>query len=876
MAVAAAQDQDQNQDQDNSNAAAGNRRRENTGDPDDPLVAAFMAMEEGTATRNQRRRVRMFLGRAPRGSMIDGKRMKCLLAFPSEMMKAWEDVWEREQREQHEQHEQSEVVDVGEVYSGAPPAGDAGTSDDTQQKEQEPNVQTTSDDKLESTESATATDILTRVRKLMNRVLQGQFQYDELGSDVHVCARSIDSDLRELLTRARAEIDTVPFRDVKSATLTQYTDACFLLALWQLFRPMAPASVLGPGRKRRRSSASDVHARRCRACREVLPEVQIKVKTRVQGLCVSCSAEAIRFAKEAGDGDGGEPLADMWALAERWVLEHRSASSTPPAPPAPASTPPAPVRPIDPSALIEIPDEPQREKTIPRAYTASPHTDADPWISDAGDGARFIDGVKMLDLALIVAGGGDEGRRELIRKLDTELQRHIREAREGERDFDEFDWPRKSRSRATTPAAEAAAEAGEASTGVGDLTCARQPIPSIDPPSLQAYSSRDAGAPFVLRRYAANGEHHPRWQALDRWQRAGYLLRRTGRGRVVPVELGGSYTEAGWGQAIVSWQQFLAQAGWEGPMVPEEDVENDEAIAQAMAADGDDEEGEMCEALDNFAPAASSRAGVQFSRRTSEEMEKEKSEEKEREKEREKRDDAVPVYLAQHGLFRQFPALEADFSVPDYVFSSPEAQLVPPGVAYAPPSEPLVNVWIGSPGVLSPAHTDPYFNCYVQVLGRKRVWLAPPSVTEHMHAFGGKEKDGEGMDVDPEWVVIQKIRKRADAEDQDKDADEVEDKVEGESEGRKVGDEEGDEEWDDEEDESLFASLMTNTSRLPLLKPGQNVDSIAAKYPDFENVLPHAMETVLEPGDMLVIPPGWWHAMRQEGDGPGWSISFWY
>lgn len=61
-----------------------------------------------------------------------------------------------------------------------------------------------------------------------------------------------------------------------------------------------------------------------------------------------------------------------------------------------------------------------------------------------------------------------------------------------------------------------------------------------------------------------------------------------------------------------------------------------------------------------------------------------------------------PLYLAQTALFAQFPALEKDFSTPEYVFSEPRSTLP----SYSAPDEPLINVWIG-PGrnVTSPAHT---------------------------------------------------------------------------------------------------------------------------------------------------------------------------
>lgn len=69
------------------------------------------------------------------------------------------------------------------------------------------------------------------------------------------------------------------------------------------------------------------------------------------------------------------------------------------------------------------------------------------------------------------------------------------------------------------------------------------------------------------------------------------------------------------------------------------------------------------------------------------------------------------LYLAQHDLFRQLPALERDIAIPDYVYSSPPSDLP----SYTPPNNDagfIVNAWLGPAGTCSPAHTDPYFNCY--------------------------------------------------------------------------------------------------------------------------------------------------------------------
>lgn len=71
------------------------------------------------------------------------------------------------------------------------------------------------------------------------------------------------------------------------------------------------------------------------------------------------------------------------------------------------------------------------------------------------------------------------------------------------------------------------------------------------------------------------------------------------------------------------------------------------------------------------------------------------------------------LYLAQHDLFRQIPALRDDVEIPDLVYSAPDTP------ADAPDYDPVaneegytLNAWLGPAGTVSPAHTDPYFNCY--------------------------------------------------------------------------------------------------------------------------------------------------------------------
>ncbi|KAK0228048.1 Clavaminate synthase-like protein [Armillaria fumosa] len=157
------------------------------------------------------------------------------------------------------------------------------------------------------------------------------------------------------------------------------------------------------------------------------------------------------------------------------------------------------------------------------------------------------------------------------------------------------------------------------------------------------------------------------------------------------------------------------------------------------------------------------------------------------------------LYLAQHNLFMQFPGLRADVVVPDYVYSGVSAP------NYAPPGndEQLVlNTWLGPGGTVSPAHTDPYFNFYVQIVGSKTVWLASPKCSGHMY-----------------------------------------------------------------------------TEETPAINNTSRVDVFAQEgshgYPAFwDEVVPWAMSTTLQPGDMLFFPPGWWHAMR--ANETSFSVSMWF
>ncbi|KAI0350207.1 Clavaminate synthase-like protein [Trametes cingulata] len=192
------------------------------------------------------------------------------------------------------------------------------------------------------------------------------------------------------------------------------------------------------------------------------------------------------------------------------------------------------------------------------------------------------------------------------------------------------------------------------------------------------------------------------------------------------------------------------------------------------------------------------------------------------------------LYLAQHSLFKQFPALQGDVIIPDYVYSS----LDPPEdyPHYAPPGndEQLVlNAWLGPAGTVSPAHTDPFFNFYAQVVGRKTIWLAPPEASLYMYPYPSTSSDP--LSQPP---------------------------TEGDAPRNPAANHE--------------SPSMSNTTQVDVfLSSPEHLEKSRSSFPGFwEKVVPSAMSVTLEPGDLLFFPPGWWHAMRSED--LSFSVSMWF
>ena len=280
------------------------------------------------------------------------------------------------------------------------------------------------------------------------------------------------------------------------------------------------------------------------------------------------------------------------------------------------------------------------------------------------------------------------------------------------------------------------------------------PIPRVAAPSFDAFEKhmlhpKDENLgpePLIL---TGTLSHWP--ASNDRpWKSPSYLLSQTvGGRRLVPIELGRSYVDEGWGQRIITFKEFIDQYILLNPN------------------------------------SSSPPTG----------------------------------YLAQHDLFAQIPSLRQDIAIPDYCYTSPppphhSSPMVQEHSKIPQLGEPLLNAWFGPAGTISPLHTDPYHNILAQVVGRKYVRLYAPRESDKLYPRG--IEDG-GVDM-------------------------------GNTSAADIGVLAG---WDGTQEAKIEAH-----DRFPLWREARFVDC------------------VLEEGECLYIPVGWWHYVRSLS--VSFSVSFWF
>ncbi|GAA5843254.1 hypothetical protein JCM11251_002263 [Rhodosporidiobolus azoricus] len=414
---------------------------------------------------------------------------------------------------------------------------------------------------------------------------------------------------------------------------------------------------------------------------------------------------------------------------------------------------------------------------------------------------RLEEVVKQLDMSLIIAGAPGEGREELIFALIEVAQDALRKASASTASED----------RSTSPPNKKRRLSPHPSVSPSPLLppYIARPLPSLPSlPTFLALPSITPSAPpfdpslphsssFVVRSACSAGTG---WPAVDRWSSLVYLQEQAGPGRVVPVEVGGDYTQAGWGQRVMPFDEFLDTLSPATPPSPPS--------------------------------KSSSTASLP----------------------------APPVYyLAQHSLFRQFPSLLSDLSIPDIVYSAPSTDGAgAPYEGIKTSDGYIINAWLGPAGTKSAAHTDPWWNCYVQVTGSKWVWVAPPSCSSAMAAFGASSASSSPSSSSNHANLPKDDPELSSSE--------------------------------------TAEQYMSNTSSLDVTVPPPSSmrddgysPSLAADsgkehekrqekgyYPQawLEQVEPLARQVVLQAGDVLIMPPGWWHAMKSLET--SFSVSIWF
>ncbi|KAF6227711.1 hypothetical protein HO173_012041 [Letharia columbiana] len=145
--------------------------------------------------------------------------------------------------------------------------------------------------------------------------------------------------------------------------------------------------------------------------------------------------------------------------------------------------------------------------------------------------------VRLLDMAVIMAGAPE--REEMIEELLSALQVYVEEKDRGP--------PRKKRRM----------EGDRFSTEGNNVPEIRKQIPIRAVLSMEAFEKHlNTGLPLVIQ----GAINH--WPALHErpWSSPAYLMKKTfGGRRLIPVEIGRSYTDAEWGQSIITFKDFMSE-----------------------------------------------------------------------------------------------------------------------------------------------------------------------------------------------------------------------------------------------------------------------------------------------------------------------------
>ncbi|KAJ5088647.1 hypothetical protein N7456_012263 [Penicillium angulare] len=334
----------------------------------------------------------------------------------------------------------------------------------------------------------------------------------------------------------------------------------------------------------------------------------------------------------------------------------------------------------------------------------------------------LVDVIHLLDYALIMTGA--PSREKLVEDLFAALQAST-EVEEDWEDYRDLDDPPAKR-RKIIPPMFPPASAPEPRI--------EHQIPRVSAPSFESvqHHIESLRTPLVI---ADAMDHWPAFSSRP-WSSRDYWWSRTFNGhRLVPVEVGRSYTDEDWSQKIMQFREFVDKFLWEGKL----------RLTRPKPDQSPSEE--------------------------SHEM----------------------GYLAQHDLLSQIPALRNDIAIPDYCYIDPpgpepgtpvylsqhharqEVQNsssaqngLPPSAAspnseagstMAIPADPVINTWIGPAWTISPLHHDPHHNILVQAVGTKYIRLySPHTPASQIHPRGqewvASDEEGAPAGAEPSGRYI--------------------------------------------------------------------------------------------------------------------------